>query len=194
MALIIAFFLALFAFWLVWQYNRLVSLRNQTRNALAQIDVQLRRRYDLVPNLVETAKAYLQHESATLLALTQARSNAMQAADLAKRAPQSVQAIAALGQSENALGAALGGFYAVAENYPELKADATMSQLSEELASCENRIGFARQAYNDQVMAYNTATEQFPTNLISSLFSFKAAELLAATENAAQREAPKVKF
>ncbi|HKB53245.1 MAG TPA: LemA family protein, partial [Ramlibacter sp.] len=151
-------------------YNRLVRLRNAIANAFAQIDVQLKRRYDLIPNLVETARKYLQHERETLEAVTAARNQAFAAAGLARRNPTGAAPVAALGEAETVLGGALGRLMAVAEAYPELKADRTMRELSEELTSTENRVGFARQAYNDAVLDFNNGAGQFPANLIAGVF------------------------
>ncbi len=165
--------LLLVGFFLI--YNHLVTLRNRYRNAYAQIDVQLLRRHDLVPNLVETARAYLQHERATLEAVIAARTAAVGASQQASAQPGSAAAMAALGQAEATLGGALGRLLAVVEQYPDLKADATMARLSEELASTENRLAFARQAYNDAVMSYNTALELFPNVIVAGSMGFRGA-------------------
>jgi len=175
-------------------YNRLVALRNRFRNAFAQIDVQLKRRYDLIPNLVESVKGYLQHERGTLEAVVQARGNAVSAAQRAAAAPGEPGAMQGLAQAEGALGGALGRLLAVFEAYPDLKANQSIMALQEELTSTENKIAFARQAYNDSVMQYNTRRESFPDTLLAGLFGFGAAELLQATESAAERAAPKVSF
>jgi LemA protein len=175
-------------------YNRLVGLRNRFKNAFAQIDVQLKRRYDLIPNLVESVKGYLQHERGTLEAVVQARGNAVSAAQRAAAAPGEPGAMQGLAQAEGALGGALGRLLAVFEAYPDLKANQSIMALQEELSSTENKIAFARQAYNDSVMHYNTRRESFPDNLFAGLFSFGAAELLQATESLAERSAPKVSF
>jgi len=175
-------------------YNRLVTLRNGIGNAFAQIDVQLKRRYDLIPNLVETARKYLQHERETLEAVTSARNAAFGAAGQARQNPAAAAPMAALGSAEGLLGGALARLMVVAEAYPELKADQTMRELSEELSSTENRVGFARQAYNDAVLDYNNATAQFPANLLAGLFGFQGAAMLQSTQSAAEREAPKVRF
>jgi LemA protein len=151
-------------------YNTQVRLRNACKNAWSQIDVQLQRRYDLIPNLVETAKAYLKHESATLEAVIQARNQSVGARAAAAANPQSPVAMQQLMAAEGALGGALGRLMMVSENYPELKADRTMAQLSEELTSTENRVAFARQAYNDTTMVYNTSRESFPNSLIAGYF------------------------
>jgi LemA protein len=175
-------------------YNRLVSLRNRYRNAFAQIDVQLKRRYDLIPNLVESVKGYLQHERGTLEAVVQARGNAVSAAQRAAAAPGDAGAMQGLAQAEGALGGALGRLLAVFEAYPDLKANQSIMVLQEELSSTENKIAFARQAYNDSVMQYNTRRESFPDNVFAGVFGFGGAELLQATESAGERSAPKVSF
>ena len=175
-------------------FNRLVALRNRFKNAFAQIDVQLKRRYDLIPNLVESAKGYLQHERGTLEAVVQARGNAVSAAQRAAAAPGEPGAMQGLAQAEGALGGALGRLLAVFEAYPDLKANQSIMVLQEELSSTENKIAFARQAYNDSVMQYNTRRESFPDNVFAGVFGFGAAELLQATESAAERSAPKVSF
>jgi len=175
-------------------YNRLVTLRNRFKNAFAQIDVQLRRRYDLIPNLVESVKGYLQHERGTLDAVVQARGSALGAAQRAAAAPGERAAMQGLAQAEGALGGALGRLLAVFEAYPDLKANQSIMLLQEELGSTENKIAFARQAYNDSVMQYNTRRESFPDNVFAGVFGFGAAELLQATESAAERSAPKVSF
>jgi LemA protein len=174
-------------------YNRLVGLRNRFKNAFAQIDVQLKRRYDLIPNLVETAKGYLQHERGTLEAVITARNAAAAANTRAAQDPGDAGAVRALSGAENALAGTLSRLFALAEAYPDLKANQTMAGLMEELTSTENKVAFARQAYNDSVMTYNTARETFPSNLVAGAFSFNAAELFEIN-NAAEREAPKVSF
>ncbi|EKF75725.1 hypothetical protein A11A3_02612 [Alcanivorax hongdengensis A-11-3] len=175
-------------------YNRLISLKNRFKNAFAQIDVQLQRRHDLIPNLVETAKGYMEHERETLTRVIEARNQAVSAKKAAAAHPDDGQALTALGKAESALSGSLANFFALSENYPDLKANQTMAQLMEELTSTENRIGFARQAFNDAVMNYNTYREQFPQNFIGGLFgSFQEAKLLAIeTEQA--RQTPKVSF
>lgn len=173
-------------------YNGLVKLRNQFKNAFAQIDVQLKRRYDLIPNLVETARAYMKHEREALEAVIAARNQAAGAEKRAAAAPGDPQAMALLSGAESALGGALGRLFALAEAYPDLKANQTMMQLSEELTSTENRVAFARQAFNDAVMAYNTACEVFPAVLIAGTFRFTPATLLEI--EAAERQAPRVSF
>ena len=174
-------------------YNGLVSARNGFRNAYAQIDVQLTRRYELIPNLVEAAKGYLKHERETLEAVITARNRAADANHSLAANPENGSAMNALVAAEQSLGGALGRFYAVAEAYPDLKADASISRLMEELASSENRIAFARQAYNDAVMSYNNSREQFPGNLIADRYGFNAARLLEIAAEG-HRVAPSVKF
>jgi LemA protein len=172
-------------------YNGLVALRNRVKNAFSQIDVQLQRRYDLIPNLVETAKGYLAHERGTLEAVIAARNQAQAAAGRASAG--AAGAIGELAGAEAALGGLLTRFFALAEAYPDLKADQNMAQLQEELASTENRVAFARQAYNDAVMGYNTKREQFPDSLVANTFNFAAAEQWQL-ESAQARTAPKVSF
>ncbi|MBA3848211.1 MAG: LemA family protein [Planctomycetes bacterium] len=173
-------------------YNGLVALKNRFKNAYAQIDVQLKRRYDLIPNLVETAKAYLAHERGTLEAVIAARNQAAAANTRVAANPGDGAAVTGLAAAEGMLGASLGRLFALAEAYPQLKADATMKQLSEELTSTENRIAFARQAFNDAVMQYNTARESFPGVMFAG--AFPGAQLLESTQSAQEREAPKVTF
>ena len=185
--------IAAFVLYAIAIYNGLVSLRNRVKNAFSQIDVQLQRRYDLIPNLVETAKGYLKHERETLEAVITARNQAQAAAGKAGQDPTDGGAIRALAGAENLLGAAMGRFFALAEAYPDLKANQNMMQLTEELSSTENRIAFARQAYNDAVMTYNTKCETFPDNLVAGKFAFKQAELLELEEQEA-RKAVKVSF
>jgi LemA protein len=180
--------------WAIVIYNGLVALRNRFKNAFAQIDVQLKRRYDLIPNLVEAVKGYLQHERQTLDAVVQARGNAVVAAQRAAAAPGDPAAMQGLAQAEGALGGALGRLLAVFEAYPDLKANQNVLALQEELTSTENKIAFARQAYNDSVMQYNTKRESFPDNIFAGMFQFTAAELLAATESAEERQLPRVKL
>ncbi|MDX2080341.1 MAG: LemA family protein [Terrimicrobiaceae bacterium] len=175
------------------QYNALVALRNRFKNAFAQIDVQLKRRYDLIPNLVETAKGYLKHESQTLEAVTQARNLAQSAGTRAAANPGDPSAMKDLAGAEAGLTGALGRLLAVAEAYPDLKANQNMMQLTEELTSTENKVAFARQAYNDSVMTYNTKREVFPTNIIAGMFNFGPAELFQI-ENPEEKQAPKVSF
>ena len=186
--------IAVVVFWAVGAYNRLVGLRNKFRNAFAQIDVQLKRRYDLIPNLVETAKAYMKHERETLENVIKARNTAVSANAAASADPGSASAIQGLVAAEGALSGALSRLFALAEAYPDLKANQNMMQLTEELTGTENKISFARQAFNDAVMSYNTASQQFPTNVIASAFSFAPAELLEATESDEERRPVKVQF
>jgi LemA protein len=174
-------------------YNRLVALRNRFKNAFAQIDVQLKRRYDLIPNLVETAKGYLKHERGTLEAVVAARNAAYTANSRAAQDPGDAGAMKQLVAAESTLAGTLGRLLAVAEAYPDLKANTTMNSLMEELTSTENKIAFARQAYNDSVMAYNTSRETFPTNFIAGLFHFSAAELFVI-DRPEEKVAPKVQF
>jgi LemA protein len=174
-------------------YNRLVALRNRFKNAFAQIDVQLKRRYDLIPNLVETAKGYLKHERETLEAVIAARNQAAAAVKLASQNPADAGAVKGLATAETALTGALGRLFAIAEAYPDLKANQNMMQLSEELTSTENKVAFARQAYNDSVMQYNTARETFPAVMVAGMFGFQPAQLFEI-QTAAEREAPQVKF
>lgn len=172
-------------------YNKLVTLKNRFKNAWAQIDVQLQRRHDLIPNLVETAKTYLTHERETLEKVIQARGNAVNAQKAVAANPG--EGVAQLARAEGALNGALANFFALSENYPDLKADKTIQSLMEELTSTENKVGFARQAYNDSAMNYNTYREQFPSNLIAGSFGFKSAELFTVDEPEA-RKAVKVSF
>ncbi|MBE2180931.1 MAG: LemA family protein [Chthoniobacterales bacterium] len=184
---------ALVVFYVIGAYNGLVQLRNRFMNAFAQIDVQLKRRYDLIPNLVETAKGYLQHERSTLEAVIAARNSASAASGKAAAHPEDPGAIKGLVGAETALTGAMGRFFALAEAYPDLKANQNMMQLTEELTSTENKISFARQAYNDAVTAYNTRREQFPTVVIAGMFNFGPAELFVVTDGA-EREPVKVSF
>ena len=177
----------------IGQYNGLVTLRNRYKNAFAQIDVQLKRRYDLIPNLVETAKGYLKHERETLEAVTQARNIAQSAGAKAAANPGDPEAMKSLASAEAGLTGALSRLMVVAEAYPDLKANQNMMALQEELTSTENKVAFARQAYNDSVMTYNTKREVFPTSIVAGMFNFAPAELFQI-ENAAEREAPKVQF
>ena len=181
-------------FWAISIYNGLVALRNRFKNAFAQIDVQLKRRYDLIPNLVEVAKGYMAHEKGTLEAVIAARNGASTAAQKAASNPADGEAIQGLMAAEAGLSGALGKLFALAEAYPDLKANENMLSLQEELTSTENKVGFARQAYNDSVTEYNTARESFPDVIFAGFFQFKAAELLQATESAEERQAVKVKF
>jgi LemA protein len=174
-------------------YNRLVTLRNRYKNAFSQIDVQLKRRYDLIPNLVETAKAYLKHEKETLEAVIHARNQAVSASQKAAQNPGDPSSMKGLMGAEAGLAGALGRLFALAEAYPDLKANQTMAQLSEELTSTENKVAFARQAYNDAVTEYNTSRETFPNVLIANPFGFTEAQLFEI-ETPKEREAPKVSF
>ena len=186
---------ALLLLWGMGIYNGLVTARNAFRNAFAQIDVQLQRRFDLIPNLVETAKGYLAHERETLEAVIAARSAAQAGLAAAKADPGDPQAMAQLAAAQGQLNTGLGRLLAVAEAYPDLKANQNMMQLSEELASTENKVAFARQAYNDAVMAYNNKREVFPSSVVAGAFNFAPAALLDIPADKAEvREAPKVKF
>ena len=180
------------AVWLLWTYNRLVRARNEIANTYAQIDVQLRRRYDLIPNLVDVARKYVQHERDTLEAVIAARNGASSASDAARARPASAERIGALAGAEGVLSGALKQLAVVVEAYPELKADATLRELSEELGHTENRVAFARQAFNDSVLDYNNAAQQAPANLVAGLFGFRPAAMLEATTSPAQREAVRV--
>lgn len=179
--------------YLVSAYNRLVTARNGFRNAFAQIDVQLTRRHDLIPNLVETAKGYLKHERETLEAVIAARNTAVAGLKAAAANPGSASAVEQLSGAETALNGALGRLFALSEAYPDLKANTTMMQLSEELTSTENKVAFARQAYNDSVTGYNNVRETFPSSVVAGMFGFEAAALLQI-EAPAMREVPKVSF
>lgn len=174
-------------------YNGLVRARNAFRNAFAQIDVQLTRRHDLIPNLVETAKGYLKHERETLEAVVQARNSAVSGLDQAKARPGDAAAMQQLAEGENALTRTLGHLFALSEAYPDLKANQTMMQLSEELTSTENRVAFARQAFNDAVMTYNNRCQTFPSSMVAGSFHFQTAEPLKL-DDPAKREAPQVSF
>jgi LemA protein len=185
--------LLILAIIVVGMYNNLVTLRNRYKNAFSQIDVQLKRRYDLIPNLVEVAKGYMKHERETLEAVIKARNLAASAGQKAAQNPGDPQAMAALSGAEGQLTGVLSRLFAVAEAYPDLKANQNMLALQEELTSTENKVAFARQAYNDSVMVYNTQREVFPTVIIAGMFNFQAASLFEI-EQAEQREAPKVSF
>ena len=182
------------AIWVISVYNRLVALKNRFKNAFAQIDVQLKRRYDLIPNLVETAKAYLAHERGTLEAVIAARNSASSATQRAATNPADAEAMQQMMSAEAGLSGAMGKFFALAEAYPDLKANQNMMQLTEELTSTENKIAFARQAFNDAVMTYNTAIESFPDNYVAGFGSFPPATLLESTKSATEREPVKVSF
>lgn len=186
--------IAVIVFYFVGIYNRLVFLLNQYRNAFSQIDVQLKRRYDLIPNLVEAAKGYLAHERETLEEVIKARNIAFEASKVAASSPGNTAAMDGLSRAEGFLSTMMGKLLAVVEAYPDLKANATINSLMEELTSTENRISFARQAYNDSVADYNTSREQFPASIIADSFNFQAARLLESVENADERKAPKVSF
>jgi LemA protein len=181
-------------FWAVGVYNRLVRLKNAIANAFGQIDVQLKRRYDLIPNLVEVARKYLAHESQTLEAVIAARNQARSAEQTAAGSPLNAGALGALAGAEQLLGGALGRLFAVAEAYPDLKADQNMRELSEELSSTENRIGFARQAYNDHVLEFNDAAAQFPTLIVARLFGFLPQAMLASTTSEEERQTLRIEI
>lgn len=182
------------ALWAVGVYNRLRSQKNQLENAFAQIDVQLKRRYDLIPNLVEVARGYMQHEASTLEAVTRARNQAVAASDALRSHARDGKALAAFSAAEQALGGDLGRLMLTVEAYPDLKADAQMQSLSEEIASTENRIGFARQAFNDQVLAFNDRASQFPDVIVARLLGFAHMGMLESTTSAQERTAPQVRF
>ncbi len=185
--------IAAIVFWAVGIYNSLVNKRNRVRNAFAQIDVQLTRRHDLIPNLIEAVKGYMKHERGTLEAVISARNSAVSSLDAAKADPANAEAMKKLGASEGALGSALGRLFALSEAYPDLKANQNMIQFQEELASTENKVAFARQAFNDAVLAYNNWVENFPNNVIAGFFSFKVASFLEI-ESEEMRGAPEVSF
>jgi LemA protein len=187
-------FLAVLALVVVGTYNGLVGRRNRYQNAYAQIDVQLKRRYDLIPNLVETVKGYMKHERETLEAVIKARNMAYAAAQAAAQTPGDPGVMKSLAGAEGALSAGLGRLLALSEGYPDLKANANMRELSEELTSTENKVAFARQAYNDGVTEYNNAREVFPAVLFSAMFGFAAAALLEVIEAPEERAAPKIAF
>ena len=194
--LILIAILVVLALWAVGIFNGLVTARNAFKNAFAQIDVQLTRRHDLIPNLVETAKGYIRHERETLEAVVAARGAAMAGLSAAKASPGDPAAMAELANSQGVLNGALGRLMAVAEAYPDLKANQNMMQLSEELTSTENKVAFARQAFNDSVMAYNNKREVFPSSIFAGMFNFAPATLLEipADKQASVREAPQVQF
>ena len=185
--------LAAIVFWGIGIYNQLVNGRNRVKNAFAQIDVQLTRRYDLIPNLVEAVKGYMKHERETLEAVISARNAAASSLDTAKADPANAQAIKELGASEGALTSALGRLFALSEAYPDLKANQNMMQFQEELSSTENKVAFSRQAFNDTVLQYNNSAQNFPNNVIAGFFSFEMASFLEITSEEA-REAPDVSF
>jgi LemA protein len=189
-------FLALIAavvFYAIGIYNSLINLRNRVKNAFAQIDVQLTRRHDLIPNLVEAVKGYMKHERETLDAVIKARNSAMSSLDAAKADPANAAAIQQLGESEGALGAALGRLFALSEAYPDLKANQNMMQFQEELASTENKVAFSRQAFNDAVLSYNNKAENFPNNIVAGMFNFELASFLEIA-SPEKRELPDVNF
>ena len=190
---IILAIIVVLAFWAVQIYNNLVNLRNRVRNGFAQIDVQLTRRYDLIPNLVEAVKGYMKHERETLEAVINARNSAVAGLKQASADPANPDAIKALAAAETTLGGTLGRLFALAESYPDLKANQNMLQFQEELGSTENKVAFARQAFNDAVMSFNTACENFPANIIARNFGFKLAEFLEIGDET-KREAPTVSF
>jgi len=190
--LVVGFVLVLTVF-IIGIFNGLVGLRNRVKNAYAQIDVQLKRRYDLIPNLVETAKGYMKHESDTLEAVVQARNQAVSAASAASKDPTAAGAIQELAGADGALTGALGRLMVVMEAYPDLKANENMMQVQEELTSTENKVAFSRQAYNDTVMGYNNKREMFPSNIIAGMFGFAFAQSWELDDEAA-RDAPKVDF
>jgi len=194
--LILLAIIVVLGFWGVGIFNGLVTARNAFKNAFAQIDVQLQRRFDLIPNLVETAKGYIKHERETLEAVTAARGAAMAGLSAAKASPGDPAAMAELASSQGVLNSALGRLMVVVEAYPDLKANQIMMQLSEELTSTENKVAFARQAFNDSVMAYNNRREVFPSSVLAGMFQFTPAALLEipAADQAQVRAAPKVQF
>ncbi len=192
--LILIAILAILVFWAVGAYNRLIRLKNVIANAFGQIDVQLKRRYDLIPNLVEAAKEYLSHERETLEAVMNARNQAKSASDAVRSRPANALAITTLVAAEQALDGSLGRLFAVAEAYPDLKADQTIRELSEELTSTENKVTFARQAFNDAVLDYNNAQGQFPAVLIAKIFSFAPSAMLQATDSADERKAVRIQM
>jgi LemA protein len=185
--------IAVVVFWVIQMYNNLVNLRNRVRNAFSQIDVQLTRRYDLIPNLVEAVKGYMGHEKGTLEAVIQARNTAAAGLKQAAADPSDPEAIKALVAAEATLGGTLGRLFALAEAYPDLKANQNMAQLQEELATTENKVAFSRQAFNDSVMSFNNACENFPSNLVANNFGFKQAEFLDIGDEE-KRDAPSVSF
>ncbi len=180
-------------FWAIGIYNSLVNERNRVRNAFAQIDVQLTRRYDLIPNLIEAVKGYMKHERETLEAVIAARNTAVSSLEAAKADPANAEAIKKLGEAEGALGGVLSRLFALSEAYPDLKANQNMMQFQEELASTENKVAFSRQAFNDSVLSYNNTAENFPNNVIAGTFSFDLASFLEI-DLEEKREAPDVSF
>ena len=174
-------------------YNSLVNLRNRVKNAFAQIDVQLTRRYDLIPNLIEAVKGYMKHERETLEAVIQARNSASSSLDAAKIDPTNAAAMKKLGASEGALGSALGRLFALSESYPDLKANQNMMQFQEELTTTENKVAFSRQAFNDSVLSYNNKAQNFPNSIIAGMFRFELASFLEI-DSEEKRDVPKVSF
>ena len=191
--LVILAILAAIVFWAIGIYNRLINERNRVKNAFAQIDVQLTRRYDLIPNLVEAVKGYMKHERETLEAVITARNAASSSLDAAKVDPANAKAMMELGASEGVLTSALGRLFALSEAYPDLKANQNMMQLQEELASTENKVAFSRQAFNDAVLMYNNSAQNFPNNVIAGFFRFELASFLEITSEE-MRDAPDVSF
>ena len=185
--------IAVVIFYAISIYNSLINLRNRVKNAFAQIDVQLTRRHDLIPNLVEAVKGYMKHERETLEAVINARNSAVSSLDAAKADPSNAAAIQQLGESEGTLGAALGRLFALSEAYPDLKANQNMIQFQEELTSTENKVAFSRQAFNDAVLAYNNKAENFPNNIIAGMFRFDLASFLEI-DSPEKREVPEVDF
>jgi LemA protein len=192
--IVITAVVALVVFWAVGAYNRLVNLRNVIGNAFAQIDVQLKRRYDLIPNLVEVASKYLSHERETLEAVIAARNQAKAAADAARARPGSAGPVTSLAMAEQVLAGSMDKLMLLVEAYPELKADQTVRELSEELTSTENKVAFARQLFNDATLDYNVAAQQFPANLLAGLFGFREAAMLQSTNSEAERATLRVKL
>lgn len=186
--------LALLIFWSVGAYNRLVRLRNIITNAFAQIDVQLKRRHDLIPNLVEVARKYVEHERDTFERVTAARNQAIAASDMVRARPGQPGPVKSLGLAEEVLASAMKGFNAVVEAYPELQADATLQRLSEELTHTENKVSFARQLFNDATLDYNNAAQEFPANVLAGIFGFRELPMLQSTSSDAERAAVKVSF
>ncbi|MDP8225051.1 MAG: LemA family protein [Candidatus Lernaella stagnicola] len=193
-AIVIGVLVVALVLFFVSVYNNLVTLRNRFKNAFAQIDVQLKRRYDLIPNLVEAVKGYMAHERETLEAVIQARNTAVSANQKASANPGEPGAMSGLMQAEGMLTGALGRLFALSESYPDLKANQNVLELQEELTSTENKVAFARQAFNDAVTVYNIGREKFPNSVVAGMFSFTAAELLEPIESAEERKAPKVSF